>query len=120
MAEGGSKQAAKLRPRLSVGIFGGVVLQAKSIRAVVSKTASVVAKIPGIVAYNDLLERILDRGVVLDGESQLAAIGNAGRTHLSATAKSAHLVLTPGAGTKGVSMRRKGAPIAGATILPKD
>jgi hypothetical protein len=117
MARDGSKHAANFVQVKSVSC-GGAELHAKNVRAIVSKTATVVAKIPGIVAYNDLLERILDHGVVLDGESQLAAMA-AGRTNLSATAKPGHLVLSSGDGIKGVSLRRRGAPLSGAAIRPK-
>jgi hypothetical protein len=87
-------------------------LHAKNVRSVISKSAAVVAKIPGIVAYNDLLERILERGVVLDGESQLAAM-RPGTAHLSATASPSHLMLSSAGEMKGVSLRRRGAPRAG-------
>ena len=94
------------------------MFHSKNVRTIVSKAPVVVAKIPGTIAFNDLLERILEHGVVLDGESQLAAIASGGKTHLSATANSA-LLLSSGGGMKGFALRRKGAPLAGAAIRQK-
>lgn len=115
--EGQVPTTQPFRPRHEC-VLRGIVSKLKHVRAMISKTTAIVAKIPGIVAYNDLLERILERGVELDGESQLTAMGG-GPANLSATSRLAPMLLSPGGGIRGISLRRKGAPVAGASIRPK-
>ena len=76
--------------------------------AIVQRTRSNVSKIPSPVAFADLLERITDRGVELDGESKLTAIEDPNNSQLLAWAN--RPVLVPG--LNGAPSRRRGAPLA--------
>jgi hypothetical protein len=85
-------------------------LNARRFSIIVPRLSASVCKTPAIIAYDDLMERILDRGVMLDGESQLAAMGAVGQARLSARTNAVTLSLTAGSGINGVNQRRRGAP----------
>jgi hypothetical protein len=76
-------------------------------RAVVKNVPFIVPRIPGTVAFNDLLERITDRGMEIDGQSKLTAMERRDETHFQARAK----ILKLPTAIDGVSQRRRGAPL---------
>ena len=79
---------------------------------IVSKISGTVPRIPGVIAYAELMERIIDNGVVLDGGSKMTAMGHVDKSHLLAKASQNDLPLASDAGTSGPGLRRRGAPLA--------
>jgi hypothetical protein len=75
--------------------------------AIVNQTRGNVSKIPGPIAFDELLERITDRGVEVDAGSKLSALDDPRESRLLARANRPELV----AGQNGAARRRRGAPM---------
>ena len=85
---------------------GGIVPLRKA-RSVIKDGLYIVPRVPGSIAFNDLLERITDRGMELEGGSKLTAMEPHEKTRLEARAK----VIEFPSGIEGASGRRRGAPL---------
>jgi len=71
------------------------------------RTCGNVSKIPGPIAFADLLERITDRGVEVDASSKLNALEDSTASQLTVSSKRPELV----SGVRGAARRRRGAPM---------
>lgn len=79
----------------------------KKARSVIRNIPCVVPRVPGAIAFNDLLERITGHGMELEGGSQLTAMEPHDRVRLLAQAK----IIEFPSGIEGSSRRRRGAPL---------
>ncbi len=87
-------------------ISGGIV-PLKKARSVIKNVPAIVPRVPGAIAFNDLLERITDHGMELEGGSRLTAMEPHDNTGLQARAK----IIEFPSGVEGSSGRRRGAPL---------
>ena len=79
----------------------------KKVRSVDRNVPFVVPRVPGAVAFNELLERITNRGMELEGGSKLTAMEPHDECRLVARAK----VIEFPPGIEGGADRRRGAPL---------
>lgn len=74
-------------------------------RSVLKDAPLIVPRVPGTIAFNDLLERITDHGMEVEGGSKLTAMDHVDQTHLQVKAKILTMPLD------GAAARRRGAPL---------
>ncbi len=103
-ADAPSRQAISSTAELCL-IPGGIVPLKKA--RVVRDGPYIVRRVPAATAFNELLERITDHGMELEGSSKLTAMEPHDNALLHAQAK----IIEFPSGVEGASGRRRGAPL---------